>query len=355
MKFLTVVLAVLGVGLSVRAQPGPVPGHLPIALAFKDSDVVCSGKVLSTVVESEEPPPIGLQHIRAIVEVQDAFKPADLKVEERLTLRFVRQYPGVSMYRPVVGKSETAILFLKKTADGSYEFANYWAGAESFQVLPKASGGTGLARLESALINALEQAPPGGPYHDDLRAVYMLESFPVLSPEGLARMSKLANSPQPDIALAAIGTLLKTKSPRSVELLRAYLESYRGDKEPMSVWGIGAWLREIDDPVARPTLEALSGSRFTSVQLGAMDALRKMKNPSSVPVLIQRLDDSNKVVRYQALITLSEIFHKDREFAPSMQLFDQDPERYVSAWKLWLSQPHGTPRPDEKRGSTVID
>ncbi len=351
MKSLIAVAIVLGMGLAARAQIGPVPGTQRVDWVFNSADVVCTCKVLSTEVETEEPeqkPPNVLRHMRATVEVEDAFKPAQLQVGDRLTIRFVRQYPGVSMARPTVEQSQTAFLFLKKRPDGAYEFADTWMGANDFQVIPKASGGTGLAKLESAVLNTLEQARPG-PNHDDLRALYMVEGFPTLSPEGMSHIARLASSTDPNIALAAIGTLLKTKSPQNVELLKHYLDNYQDEKEPMSIWSIGAYLHDIRDAQALPALEALSGSRFTSVQLGAMDALRKIKSPSSAPVLIQRLDDPNSTVRYQAVITLAETFGKDHEFAPSMKLFNDDPEKYVALWKSWWSQQRGiAPRPTKR-------
>ena len=351
MKHLCLTLTLITCGL-LNAQE-PVPGTQRVDRVFNEADVVCICKTVVMEIQSEEAlqkPPNVLRHMRAIIEVEDVFKPATLQPGERLTVRFAKEFPGASRGDlPSLQPSKTAILFLKKAADGSYEFSDKFIGASHFKVLPKASGGSGLARLESVLLNILEQAPPGGPYHDDLRALYMLEGFPTLSPEGTSHMARLANSPDPDIALAAIGTLLKTKRPQNVELLRHHLDNYQGDKEPTSVWSVGAYLREIRDPEALPSLESLSGSRFTSVQLGAMDALRKIRSPSSAPALIQRLDDSNKVVRYQAVMTLAETFGKDREFAPSMELFDQDPERYVSAWKLWWSQqPRIAPRPTKK-------
>ena len=349
MKVLIALLLVLGTGMTASAQPGPVPGTQRTDLIFSGSDVVCSCYVVSTEVESEEPrqpPPNVWRHMLATVEVRDAFKPANLQPGDRLTIRFIREYPGVSMALPTVTQSEGAILFLKKKADGTFEFADTWIGANQFQILPQASKGAGLARLESALLNILEQAQPGGPNHDDLRALYMLEGLPVLSPEGMARMPKLANSSYPNVALAAIGTLLKTKSPQNVQLLKDYLDNYLGAEEPVSVWSIGAYLREVRAPEALPALEALSGSRFTSVQVGAMDALRNIKSPSSPPILVQRLDDPNSTVRYQAVITLAETFGKGQEFAPSMKLFDDDPEKYVALWKSWWSQQDGVaPQP----------
>src|SRR5438445_8227444 len=181
----------------------------------------------------------------------------------------------------------------------------------------------------------------------------MHEGFPTRSRDGKARIARLANSPNPNIALAAIGTLMKSRSPETVELLKTYLDNYKGDKEPMSVWSIGAWLPQISDPEALPALESLTGSRFTSVQVGAMGALRKIKSPSSAPILVQRLDDSNSTVRYQAVITLAETFGKDHEFAPSMKLFNDVPEKYVTLWKTWWSEQHGVAPRRKKRPEAV--
>lgn len=333
----TVLLAIT----QAKAQPMPAPGTQRTDWLFREADVVCTCKLVASYVESEEPVRTNrtLQHIRGVLEVYDVFKPATLHLGDRLPIRFDR-IPGdesVGGDPRFLEPLEVAILFLKKTPDGTYQFSDYWFGINEFRVIPPASGGTGMARLQSALLNILDQAPPGGPYHDDLRALYLLEGFPTLSPEGNAYMVRVANSPDPNIALAAIGTIMKSRKPEAVDLVRNYLENYKGE-EPMSVWSIGAWLGQIDDPKALPSLEALSGSRFLSVQLGAMDALRKIKSPSSAPALIQRLDDPNKVVRYKALITLAEAFGKRGESAPSMEVFDRDPERYVSLWKSWWAE-----------------
>jgi hypothetical protein len=340
----------------LNAQPMPSPGTQRTDLLFNEADVVCICKLLATEVENVEskPPNRILQHIRGTLEVAEAFKPATLQPNEKLSIRFSRLSPGSISGDPrFLESSETAILFLKKTPDGTYEFSDYWFGINRFQVLPKCSGGAGLITLESTLLSIVEQTRPGGPNHDDLRALYLLEGFPKLSSAGMSRMAHFANSPDANIALAAIGTLMKSRSRQSVELLKTYLDNYKGDKEPMSVWSIGAWLPQISDPDALPALQALTGSRFTSVQVGAMDALRKIKSPSSAAVLVQRLDDSNSTVRYQAVITLAETFGKDREFAPSMKLFNDDPEKYVRLWKTWWSEQHGVAPLPKKRPEAI--
>jgi hypothetical protein len=355
MKYAQLVIAAVMLSGILSAQPVIAPGTQRTDLLFNRADAVCSCKVVATQIASEEPEqPLSsnnvLRHMLATAEVQEGFKPTNLQPGETLVIRFLQQFPGVTRGDlQVLHGGEIALLFLKRVPDGSYEFADSSFGATVFQVLPKASTGTGLTRLESVLLNVLDQAPPGGPHHDDLHALWLLEGFPSLTRGGTAHMARLANSSDPNIALAAIGTLIKSSSPKTVELLRNYLDNYHSDQEPTSVWSIGAWLRQIDDPEALPALESLSSSRFASVQLGAMDALRKIKSPSSAPVLVQRLYDPNRVVRYQAVITLAETFGKKQEFAPSMQLFEQDPERYVTLWKDWWShQPEVAPRPKKR-------
>jgi hypothetical protein len=355
MKYVNFAIAALTLSGILSAQPVITPGTQRTDLLFNRADAVCSCKVVATQITSEEPEqPLSsndvLRHMLATAEVQEGFKPMNLQPGETLAIHFLQQFPGVTRGDlPVLREGEIALLFLKRIPDGSYEFADSSFGAIGFQLLPKGSTGAGLTRLESALLNVLEQASAGGPYHDDLHALWLLEGFPSLTREGAAHMARVANSSDPNIALAAIGTLLKSHSPKTVELLRNYLDNYHADEEPTSVRSIGAWLGQIDDPEALPSLEALSSSRFASVQLGAMDALRKIKSPSSAPVWVQRLDDPNKVVRYQAVITLAETFGKGQEFAPSMQLFDQDPERYVALWKDWWSHQSGVaPRPKKR-------
>ena len=340
-----------------------LPGTQDTALIFREADVACTCRLTTADVESERPlatPPHVMRQMRGTLVVEDVFKPSSLRVGEMLTVRFAERFgPGSMGGDPIyLEPGQSAIVFLKRMPDGSFEWSDPEFGIVyfyNFKVLPKASRGTGLTRLESVLLNILEQTPPGDRYHDDLRALYMLEGMPALSREGLADVARLANSPHPNVALATMGILLKARSPQSLELLKQFLDNYHGDKEPVSVWAIGSYLREIRDPDALPTLEALTTSKFTSVKLGAMDALRGIRSTSSAPSLIARLDDSDKTVQYQALIALAEAFGKDREFAPSIPVFEQDPQKYLSLWKTWWNQQptHSFPRPAKQPDARV--
>jgi HEAT repeat protein len=171
---------------------------------------------------------------------------------------------------------------------------------------------------------------------DQLRALRLLLGFDHIADETLSVVRPLSQSGDPDIALTALGVLLRTKSVDSVQKLRQYLESYTADAEPSALFVIGPELREISNPNALLALEALSRSKFRSVQSGAMDGIRRIRDPKSVPFLMAKLGDPDSDVQYVALITAAEILGKyEGDFAPSMYLFDKNPQYYIGLWKQW--------------------
>lgn len=168
-----------------------------------------------------------------------------------------------------------------------------------------------------------------------LRLLQGFESFDQTLYRALLRFGTRAI----EIAFTALGVLLKTRTPDSVERLKHYLDDYQGAAEPVALVSIGSELGQISDAKALTTIEALSSSRYVSIRFGAMDAMRLMRNPKSAATLVERLDDPNGTVQYLAVITLAEIFGKhDGDYAPTMNLFDEKPREYIQLWKLWWAQ-----------------
>ena len=66
-----------------------------------------------------------------------------------------------------------------------------------------------------------------------------------------------------------------------------------------------------------------------------MAGIRRIKDPNSVPFLLDQLDSADRDVAYQALITLAEMNHRGGEYGPSMPVFQEDLERYKNIWKRW--------------------
>jgi hypothetical protein len=66
----------------------------------------------------------------------------------------------------------------------------------------------------------------------------------------------------------------------------------------------------------------------------AIHALRTMAPPEAVPVFVYALDDRVQSIRYDAVLALASI-QKKWELAPSIDTFQANESKYISAWKLW--------------------
>jgi len=193
----------------------------------------------------------------------------------------------------------------------------------------------GLEKLQSALAAVLRQINRD----DQLNALRLLQGFDILNEESLSPVGVLCTFEDPEIAFTALAVFLKSKTIEGVEKLQRYLETYNGNAEPLALVAIGTQLSHVNDVKILPQIEVLTGSKYVSIRLGAMNAIRLMKHPESAPTLVKRLDDQNSTVKYIAVITLSEIFGKfEGDYAPSMYLFDEKPQYYVDLWKKWWAE-----------------
>ena len=320
-----------GVCLSTLA---PIPGEVRVRPVFEKADLVCKCTVNSTSVSNGEfrdgsgALRVG-ERVRANLRVEDVYK-SNGQDGQPVVLDYVKT-PSMDIS---VRNGQTLLLFVTRS-DGTYSFADPFIGATSFSSLPSERGQPGLGKLERALVAVSLQQN-----HDDsIRALVLLQGFDALSPESLTAMQTLTMSADRNIEARAVAVLLQTKTPQSVADVRRFLDMYPGEAEPPALISIGGELNQISDNRARVDVEALSASRFLAVRIGAMNALRHMKDRGSAPALIQRLDDNNSFVRYLAVITLAETFDKfDDGYAPSEPVFDANPVYYTNLWKSWWSQ-----------------
>lgn len=330
---LTVLFLITACGVCLSTI-GPLPGDTRVRPAFEKADLVCKCTVSSTSVSNAQVRDgsgtlrTG-ERIRANLTVEDVYK-SNGQDGQPVILDYVRG-PSTDIS---VRNGQTLLLFLTRN-DGTYSFADPFIGATSFSSLPQQGGQPGLAKLERALVAVSLQQN-----HDEsIRALELLQGFDALSPESLTAVQTLTMSADGNIEARALAVLLKTKTPQSVADVRRFLDMYPDEAEPPALLSLGGELNQISDNRARVDLEALSASRFLPVRIGAMSALRHMKDRRSAPALIQRLDDSNSFVRFVAVMTLAETFDKfDDGYAPSQPVFNTNPVYYTNLWKSWWSQ-----------------
>jgi hypothetical protein len=330
---LTVLFLVAACGVCLPTI-GLLPGDIRVSPVFDKADLVCKCSVSSTSLSNEQfrdgsgALRVG-ERVRANLTVEDVYK-SNGQDGQPVVLDYVRD----SSTDISVRNGQTFLLFLNRN-DGTYSFADPSIGATPFSSLPQQGGQPGLAKLESALVAVSLQQN----HNDSIHALILLQGFDALTQADLTAVQTLTMSADRNIEAQALAVLLKTKTPQSVAYVRSFLDMYPDDIEPPALVSFGAELNQISDVRARVDVEALSASRFLSIRIGAMNALRHMKDRRSAPALIQRLDDSNSFVRYLAVITLAETFDKfDDDFAPSQPVFNTNPVYYTNLWKTWWSQ-----------------
>ncbi|MFC5864427.1 HEAT repeat domain-containing protein [Acidicapsa dinghuensis] len=90
------------------------------------------------------------------------------------------------------------------------------------------------------------------------------------------------------------------------------------------------------DSSVLPQLDALLSSPNVELRRGAAHALRGICDPSSVPVLAQALNDSDRTVQYDAMMEIAAVEDFPSGLpAPSEKVFDENPAPYIDRWKNW--------------------
>jgi len=311
-------------------QAGPIPGTQPLNPVFQKADLVCSCRVrFATTQRASSLPKTSADTVRLTASVLRAYKSA-----EGLSRSIFVEYPGDPMSNdPGVTPGAVLLLFLVQTGPQTYTLADPFIGLTRFAKLnvgrPVVQG---LDDLQTALATVAQQ----GFHTDRVNAMRLLAGFANFLPETISVANSLSTSQDPELAFSALALLVRADAGHGVPSLRLYIDHYRSERPPISFFAAASVLGTVSDRRALPDLEALSGSKYLWIQLASMASIRHIASPTSAHVLIQRLDDPNRLVKYSALITLAEIFGKGGDFGPSAELFDKDPRPYIRRWKDWL-------------------
>jgi hypothetical protein len=210
-------------------------------------------------------------------------------------------------------------------------------GVTHFASIPEQEGGSGLSKLESALVEIVRE----NNREDRISAMRLLNGVEELQPGTLAQITPLSTSQDPELAFDALAIMIKAGAPGSLEALDQYLQGYQGDGALFALVNIG---RELDRKSSRedlPALESLTSSRFLAIRIGSMEAIRNIGELTIAPTLIRRmcdrLCDSDNTIRYIAVSALAEMFHKTGDLKPSMAEFSMSPIFYSSQWRTWCA------------------
>jgi hypothetical protein len=233
--------------------------------------------------------------------------------------------------------TDHALFFLKSAEGATYAFSDpIWRRfpLEAIKFDPISKPGTEQLQLDVASHLSLASTTTGSS-----EAIEVLQGFDQLSKESYTALRMRISDPDRDTSFKALGVLLKTGDPGD---LRAFLDrvfvldpNATPPAQRNMLFAFGLAIRKFTNPEALPYLdELLIKPSFRSLRYSALEAVRGIKHPKSVPVLISLLDDSDLLFRCTVVVALAEITGK-REMQIGIGQFESDPNRYVNIWKTW--------------------
>jgi hypothetical protein len=332
----TVVILIICISARLHADVALLAGSEPIRQMFKEATLVCRCSVLSVKILRKEKIPGDLHGntinvMSALLQEETVYK-TDQRGFQNITLIY-EEGPFADLG---LQGGESNRLFFLKGKGSEYAFVE---PREAFQMPPRTteSTTTGLRQLEIDLVAGLET----GDRNTLLNTLRLLQALDDLSPASISALKHFLANGDTELALAIHAVLIKTGDPEEVAQFAAFEEkSINGDfvrsisiGSSMRLISIGSSLNRVHSEKALPALGKLADSPLEAIRVGALDAIRQIKNIKSIPVLIKHLDDSNQVARYISAISLSEITKKNS--MPFMGDFEKDESKYIGIWKTW--------------------
>lgn len=154
------------------------------------------------------------------------------------------------------------------------------------------------------------------------------------STEGISSLTKSENS---QVAVLAYSVLLRNNTFDEIPSMLAFLRQ-TPESSGISFVQLANSLGTLEKyPKRTDVLSTLSQVPQVAIRNAAVNELRRLRDPDTIPVLLKALDDPDPYISFTALKTLAEISGvADADYSPDVPSFLGDRARYVAAWKARL-------------------
>jgi hypothetical protein len=319
------------------AEVYPSPGDYDLERIFAGADAACFGTVAARrEVKQEYDPDLRSARVERTFELLEprcykgSFPPGN-------SIAYVSHSPAVLMTDVALADGEVGLFFLKRTDQGAWGLSDPHFGKlrDAFISARGVLADAGIGQLERDLASSLRlgTATPDE-IAGDLR---VLHGFRQLSGETLDLVRSYSKGPDPLLGAGAFSVLAKAGAPDDLSGFCSYLKA-GNEKDSQLLDFSFASIEDLRSLDARPSLECLARTSNAAIRLAAMDAIRAVASPASVPELVRHLDDNDPTMQYLAVISLSEIVKRPGEVGPAMPTFDQDPLSFRLSWKKWWNE-----------------
>jgi hypothetical protein len=294
--------------------------------------VIVVGEVASVQRTGQGTVTIGEQAIRA----------SELKAELSLNrvikgpygsrrIEFTFYLPDEPVAFQSIGRGDAGIFFLREIS-GRYYIndphyprivgAKQCASSETLPILDIVT-----AELKCALTDT------SAPVATQLGAIEGLDSIRISLATDALKLA--AASPSTPVRLRAVAALLRRNEVSQLGSVQDLLLQPVADPVRGAVDWLASGMWQVRNPEAIPILERLLRAPDFKVRRGAAQALRNTGSSRAIAGLAEALNDSERDVRYIAVIGLGEITRQN-EWSPSIDNFYKHEAYFLSYWRNWV-------------------
>lgn len=322
--------------LMVEDSMAVLISHVELCKLVDDSNLVCKGKILNVVkledvVEDYRGAKVTVENMLASFRVDNIIKG---EAPASFDIAFNQSYKVFLGLTELI-EGEYVIVFLREK-DGKYNFTNPYRGKieiSSKKLQVRADGTTPLALLEQELINSLTDETPK----------IVLSSLEVLrelkSKAAVAEIEKLLSHNNVVVKGGALFALFKIGNYAHIDEAVRYLDEVELTKEVhLYKSKICCAFGTIHDPSVVPKLHLLLKHKNDLLRKKVAESLRQIQSESSIPHLVDGLDDENAEVRYHCMMGLAKMFEKGEDWAPAYKIFLEDESKPILLWKDWWNK-----------------
>jgi hypothetical protein len=331
--FIKIVLGVFIVSLSRTACATISFAPKPFEDRFADSDLVCQ-----CVLHN-------LRYVNRGALTNGKVSPANYEA----TLVVKRLYKGdlqhsdlvvrFSNWDPACGEpllpSISYLMFLRRGSQNTYDLAEPEGSIVVFSPPPETTNQMlkGAEELQAEIVQTLMNSRNNTARRG---ALMLLLQFKLLMPKTIASLEETSRSQITDVAVISLEILCRASAnpdsylPQLISILQGYQTS-----APPLLDMIGDTVATVSTANDLGGLEKLGDSSIPFLRQSAMLGIRRIKDPASVPFLINKLDSDDHDVQYEAVITLAEMTGRSGDYGPGLGPFDNNPYKYIQIWKTW--------------------
>jgi len=317
--------------------------RLDLPKLVDQSDLIVVGGISSATPAGQSEVSIGSQVVgaRAMTATLDVARVLKgTLTDSRLAFQFL--LPLVPVGYKGITSGEFGVFFLTKGPGGRQVLDGYHPFVAAALHRP-ASTGTYLDAVTSELLNAARS-----PETSTLTKRGAVDALGTLNtPAASAALEAIAKEADADSRALAAAALLERGKAELIGPAASLLLSPGATLDQYTIWrlshGIEFIEAKIRDPKPVPVLARLLSLPNVTIRRAAAAALRETRAPAAIGPLSQALEDEDRDVQYQGVIGLAEITGTVGDWAPGIELFRGDPERYL---KYWRDRARSLARPD---------